>query len=89
MEALAAIKLSRKDVDLGPRPGQRIRSGVFAPSDAEVIKGKSHSLPAGTCPELDEPDEAAQPTPLFKLSPEEILVNLDGSDSDLEVTDPM
>ena len=31
MKALSGSLASRKDIALGPRPGQRIRSGVVAP----------------------------------------------------------
>jgi len=38
LETLTAVQSSRKEVKLGPRPGQRIRSGVVVPSNLLAIK---------------------------------------------------
>ncbi|KAF5343126.1 hypothetical protein D9758_015215 [Tetrapyrgos nigripes] len=50
LDALAALHTSRKpkDIDLGPRPGPKIRSGVFAPTSTStpVAAGKSKAAPA-------------------------------------------
>lgn len=32
---LEAVRTARKDINLGPKPGPRIRSGVFAPKKEE------------------------------------------------------
>jgi len=32
---LEAVRTARKEIDLGPKPGPRIRSGVFAPKKEE------------------------------------------------------
>lgn len=32
IEALAAVQSARKNIDLGPRPGPKIRSGVSVPA---------------------------------------------------------
>jgi len=31
LKLLASVNSSKKEIELGPRPGQRIRSGVFPP----------------------------------------------------------
>jgi hypothetical protein len=38
LKALAEVQSARKDIVLGPRPGQRIRSGVVAPPSAQKDK---------------------------------------------------
>ena len=53
---LEAVRTARKDIDLGPKPGPRIRSGVFAPK-----KGKELQLDGRSSRNsdiiLDESDE--------------------------------
>lgn len=39
LEALEAVRRTRKDIVLGPRPGPRVRSGVIAP-ETEKKDGK-------------------------------------------------
>ena len=54
LELLEAVRTSRKDIDLGPRPGPKIRSGVMPPKrdetltkrlDSEQLKDPESELP--------------------------------------------
>ncbi|KII90124.1 hypothetical protein PLICRDRAFT_159473 [Plicaturopsis crispa FD-325 SS-3] len=91
LEALAALQSSRRDIELGPRPGQRIRSGVFKPPEKPVEK--KSKMDASYLPELDQSDEdldsglVAPPPPVDTTSPspppDTKMVDLDGS-SDCE-----
>jgi minichromosome maintenance protein 10 len=75
---LVALHSSRKQIELGPRPGQRIRSGVFAPPNRtdEILKAAS-----GDDAGLQELDREATPSKVL-ASPVQ-MVDLDAS-SDVE-----
>ncbi|KIJ64274.1 hypothetical protein HYDPIDRAFT_154647 [Hydnomerulius pinastri MD-312] len=68
LEALAAVQSSRKNINLGPRPGPKIRSGVSVPAymleDDEDVAG-------------DDPHESSD---LDIVPGEDIMIDLDGSD---------
>lgn len=62
MEALAALQSSRKEIALGPRPGQRIRSGVVAPvrTSSGEFSRPTTIQPAILC-DLDDSDDDLEP----------------------------
>ncbi|KAF9054063.1 hypothetical protein BJ165DRAFT_1337984 [Panaeolus papilionaceus] len=72
LEALEAVRTSRTDIALGPRPGPRIRSGVFAPKD---------NIPKELPVSLDDSDDdllvVAEPEPAKESKPDEVMVDLD------------
>lgn len=70
MKALSALA-SRKDIELGPRPGQRIRSGVVAP----ITSAKAKSLHSDDDAEF-EAEMASFGRPAL-LEEEEKMVDLD------------
>ncbi|KAJ6578836.1 hypothetical protein DFH09DRAFT_1030713 [Mycena vulgaris] len=45
LEDLAIVQSSRKTIALGPRPGDKIRSGVVAPGQAQASKAKLNPKP--------------------------------------------
>lgn len=85
MEALTAVQSSRKEIELGPRPGQRVRSGVVVPPKFSGSKTATASATAEATHDLDdsngeleremeEIDSFGKPTLLNNM------VDLDGSD---------
>lgn len=53
-EALAAVLSSRKEIELGPRPGQRTRSSVVAPPDRPGPVAISNTIPAHLTHDSDD-----------------------------------
>ncbi|KAJ3729095.1 hypothetical protein DFJ43DRAFT_1083447 [Lentinula guzmanii] len=72
---LVALQKSRKEVKLGPRPGPRIRSGVFKPA-VEPARFKTVSMPTiQTSTDIEQSNDAG-------ASEEEMMVDLDSSDTE-------
>lgn len=78
LEVLTAVQSSRKEIELGPRPGQRIRSGVVVP--ANPPSSKTPAAPAELTYDLDDSDRELE-RQLGK--PLNNMVDLDDS-SDIE-----
>src|ERR1700691_770347 len=57
LEALTAVQSSRKEIELGPRPGQRIRSGVVVPPNLLGSKNATSSAPAELNHDLENSDD--------------------------------
>lgn len=56
LEALTALQSSRKEIELGPRPGQRIRSGVKVPANTSVPMPTNANTPLEVTHDLDDSD---------------------------------
>ena len=81
LEALTAVQSSRKEIELGPRPGQRRRSGIILPLD---LSGPKMSSPLVEFSHDSEPEAEREETYMFdKEALLDNMVDLDGS-SDVE-----
>lgn len=78
LEALTAVQSSRKEIELGPRPGQRIRSGVVVPTSRMEASSATESISHSLGDSADEGDSISFGIP--KLLEGEKLVDLDSSD---------
>ena len=81
MDLLEAVRTSRKDIELGPRPGPKLRSGVMAPKRDETLTKRSDNEQPKD-PELTDSAEDEIPDKLTTKSQvvEEKLVDLDDLD---------
>jgi hypothetical protein len=61
LDLLEAVRTSRKDIDLGPRPGPKIRSGVITPKrEVTLVKPSDNEQskdPESPCDSDNEEDE--------------------------------
>jgi minichromosome maintenance protein 10 len=81
LETLTALQSARKDVELGPRPGQRIRSGVSVPSNRCE---PANTSTADFIRVLDDSDDELEREEIAIFGkPLDKMVDLDGS-SDAE-----
>jgi minichromosome maintenance protein 10 len=76
------VQSSRKEIELGPRPGQRIRSGVVVPSNLSATKNATASIAAEATHDLDDSDGELE-RGLDEINMLDNMVDLDGS-SDVE-----
>ncbi|KAH7927185.1 hypothetical protein BV22DRAFT_1007452 [Leucogyrophana mollusca] len=74
LQALAAVQSSRKNINLAPRPGAKIRSGVSVPSYA--LDTTEEGGDDGINPNFDNPDRGSD----IGESKADAMVDLDGSD---------
>jgi hypothetical protein len=74
LETLAAIHSSRKEIELGPKPRQRIRAGVFAPRLNKQLLAH---------PVTDIPGSERNNGALNESLPVGGMIDLDGSDAEL------
>lgn len=70
------MRTSRKDIDLGPRPGPKMRSGVMTPKrDESLIKQSDNEQLKSPEPPGDTEDE--MPDKLGKSQVVEKMIDLD------------
>jgi len=86
LETLTALQSARKDnIELGPRPGQRIRSGVVDPSNRPDPVHKS-SISADFTPDLDDSDTELEQAEIAMFGKPVLLDNMvdldDSSDTE-------
>jgi len=75
LEELEAVRTARKEIDLGPKPGPRIRSGVFAPK-REKQQHLERDSSKNSDVDLDESDDLPESLTQMDNS-EEKMVDLD------------
>lgn len=69
MDSLAAVQSARKQIALGPRSGQRIRSAVVAPPHKDS-KGAT-GLEGGELRDIDDLDDE------LYVNPPQVMIDLD------------
>jgi minichromosome maintenance protein 10 len=73
LDALEAVRAARKDPELGPKPGPRIRSGVAAPTRKESTPSISTSTTGTDIQPMYDLDDSADDDVPEKLSTNNVM----------------